>query len=132
MHLNKASKLAINVLARCAACDGKPVKCATLSRNLSASLDNVHKIVWSLSQAGFVETTRGHSGGVRLALDPATIRLSDVVRRFESIDCHIDAQSVGENAAGSAASAAVNTILRQAAEAFMTALDEHTFDRLVP
>ncbi len=43
----------------------------------------VAKILVVLSQAGFVDSTRGPGGGYWLAMDPARIALNDIVRQFE-------------------------------------------------
>ncbi len=51
------------------------------SRNLSQPL--VGKIMTILSQHGLVKGSRGPGGGYRLARDPATITVLDVVELFE-------------------------------------------------
>jgi Rrf2 family protein len=51
------------------------------SRNLSQPL--VAKILTQLSQHGLVNGTRGPGGGYRLARDPASITVYDIVELFE-------------------------------------------------
>ncbi len=51
------------------------------SRNLSQPL--VAKVLTVLSQAGFVHGTRGPRGGYRLAREPESITLFEVVDQFE-------------------------------------------------
>ena len=50
------------------------------------------KIVHELGQHGLVETTRGRSGGLRLARPPQRIRIGEVVRLAETdfalVECH--------------------------------------------
>jgi Rrf2 family nitric oxide-sensitive transcriptional repressor len=41
------------------------------------------KVVHQLGVAGYVETTRGKNGGLRLAVRPEAINLGAVVRRVE-------------------------------------------------
>lgn len=43
------------------------------------------KILWTLRNAGYLETTRGQGGGYRLAKAPAQITLIEIVRLFEGV-----------------------------------------------
>jgi Rrf2 family protein len=43
------------------------------------------KILWTLRNAGLLETTRGHGGGYRLAKPAEKITLIEVVRQFEGV-----------------------------------------------
>ncbi|MHB0955166.1 MAG: RrF2 family transcriptional regulator [Pirellulaceae bacterium] len=43
------------------------------------------KILWTLRNAGFLETTRGHGGGYRLAKPADQITLIEIVRHFEGV-----------------------------------------------
>jgi len=62
---------------------------SVLGRDLAKSADippnYLSKILWTLRNAGLVETTRGLGGGYRLSRRPATIPLIDVVELFEEI-----------------------------------------------
>ncbi len=54
-----------------------------LAERHGLSQPHVAKVVQSLALHGFVETSRGRTGGVRLAKLPADIRIGDVVRALE-------------------------------------------------
>jgi len=44
------------------------------------------KILWTLRNAGFLEATRGHGGGYRLAKPADQITLIEIVRQFEGVN----------------------------------------------
>jgi Rrf2 family transcriptional regulator, nitric oxide-sensitive transcriptional repressor len=55
------------------------------------SENHLVKVVHRLGQEGFIETTRGRNGGIRLARAPENISIGDVIRKmephFEVVEC---------------------------------------------
>jgi Rrf2 family nitric oxide-sensitive transcriptional repressor len=62
-----------------------------IARAFKISENHLVKVVHRLGQLGFIETTRGRNGGLRLARDPELISMGDVIRRmephFEVVEC---------------------------------------------
>ncbi len=83
MHLTTHTDYALRVLIYTAAAN-EPVTISRISDSFGISKEHLRKVVHSLSQLGYLATTQGRYGGVRLALDPATINIRDVVMQFES------------------------------------------------
>ena len=54
-----------------------------LADSYGISRNHLMKVVQQLGQLGYVETTRGRGGGIRLGMAPQDIRLGDVVRKTE-------------------------------------------------
>ena len=54
-----------------------------ISESYRISPNHLLKVVQKLSQLGYVETTRGKSGGVRLLADPSSLTLGAIVRGME-------------------------------------------------
>ncbi len=54
-----------------------------LAVDLHASRHTLHKVTKMLVQAGFLESTRGPSGGVRLRAEPRDIRIVDIIEAVE-------------------------------------------------
>jgi Rrf2 family iron-sulfur cluster assembly transcriptional regulator len=81
----KMSGCAVAAMSALAECHVEGVQLSSQqiaeSRNLSQPL--VAKVLTVLSQAGFVHGTRGPGGGYRLAREPKTITLFEVVDLFE-------------------------------------------------
>lgn len=54
-----------------------------ISRAYDVSFNHVGKAVQALVRAGWVESRRGRSGGLRLAVDPEDLTVGEVVRQLE-------------------------------------------------
>lgn len=90
------------------------------------SSNHLMKVVHQLGQAGYIETVRGRSGGIRLGRSAESINLGDVVR-FAEPDMDIvpcfreeDGQCPLRNACR------LKSALNRARLAFMAVLDEYT------
>jgi len=56
---------------------------ASVAQRYRISRNHLMKVAQTLIQAGFVESVRGRHGGLRLGMDPASIKLGAVVRATE-------------------------------------------------
>ncbi|MBL6455829.1 Rrf2 family transcriptional regulator [Belnapia sp. T6] len=96
------------------------------------SENHLVKVVHQLGRGGFVETTRGKGGGLRLARAPETIRIGDVVR-FTEEDMALVACFEGAEGSGCALVNAcrLQSLLGEALGAFLAVLDRHTLADLL-
>lgn len=130
MRLTKQTGYALRILLNCALAGDRSVTVGEIARAQNITEHNVFKIVPMLVQGGFVETTRGRGGGIRLARRPADIRIGDVVRVTE--ETHIEAECFGGGADCAIRPVApINRILDGALTAFIDVLDQHTLEDLV-
>jgi Rrf2 family nitric oxide-sensitive transcriptional repressor len=54
-----------------------------IADSFAVSENHLVKVVHRLGVEGFIETTRGRGGGIRLAKDPRAIAIGDVIRKME-------------------------------------------------
>ena len=54
-----------------------------IAERYGVSKDHLTKVAWELGRAGFIETVRGRSGGLRLAGPAETISVGAVARHIE-------------------------------------------------
>ena len=91
------------------------------------SKNHLMKIVHHLAMQGYVETTRGKGGGMRLARPPGEIRIGDVVRSSGEEQPMVDCSDCPLRPA-----CRLRGILSCAMGAFFKVLDQHTLADLLP
>lgn len=84
MRLADYTDYSLRVLMYCAAHPEDVVTIDELAERHQVSRHHLTKIVTDLGRQGLLVTTRGRGGGVRIGMDPAQIRVGDVVRAAES------------------------------------------------
>lgn len=94
----------------------------SVARRYGISANHLAKVAQALQAHGYVENSRGRSGGMRLTRDPAQIVIGDVVRRFENLDSFVGCMGT---AAGCSIVSACGLLpaLRGALDAFLAHLD---------
>ena len=70
MRLTKQTSYALRILIHCALSGGKHVKAADIAAEHGITEFNVAKIVPILVRGGFITTSRGRTGGLKLARAP--------------------------------------------------------------
>ena len=104
-----------------------------IAEHYGINRNHLVKVVFRLGQLGYLDTLRGKGGGIRLAKDPAEIKLGALVRETEDdlalVECFRgrDSRCVIEPVC------VLKTALQQALRAFLEALDGYTIaDLLTP
>jgi Rrf2 family nitric oxide-sensitive transcriptional repressor len=64
----------------------QPVTVAEIGKQFDIPLNHLVKVVGQLAKLGWVQATRGRNGGLRLAADPATLTIGQVLRKLEGED----------------------------------------------
>ena len=131
MRLTKQTSYALRILIHCALSGEKHVRAADIAAEHGITEYNVAKIVPILVRGGFLATSRGRAGGLKLARSPAEISIGDVLRVTEAT--HVEAECVGgaSQPCGIKRAAPINQMLGEAIEAFIEVLDKHTLADLI-
>lgn len=130
MRLTTFSDYSLRVLMYLALQHERLATIQEIARAYDISESHLMKVVHQLALSGVVETVRGKGGGLRLALDPAQIRLGEVVRQAEGAGPIVECLS-GEPRCCIAPSCKLAGVLVRAFDALYAELDRYTLADLV-
>ena len=83
MRLTLFSDYALRVLLYLGLNPEEIVTIDRISESFKVSRNHLVKVVHQLAKKGFIQSFRGKGGGIRLARDPKSYRLGDVIRSTE-------------------------------------------------
>jgi len=90
------------------------------------SRNHLVKVVHHLSTGGFIHTTRGKNGGMKLARPPGVISIGEVVRHMEPNFDIVECFNVDNPACVLIPACALKSALHKATNEFMRVLDDFT------
>lgn len=131
MRLTRHTDNALRCLTVLALQPDRPHVVAEIARQMAMSSDHLFKVVGRLAALGYVETTRGRAGGVRLARPASEIRIGAVVRATEENFVLVECFDPETNQCPIAPVCVLAPALDRALEAFFAVLDELTLSDLV-
>lgn len=131
MRITVRSNLAMRALMQCAVNDGRTVQAREIAAACNASANHVAQVASRLAEAGFVATSRGRGGGLRLARPAADISVGAVLRRFESEAPLAECMAAQGNSCPLPAACRLRGALLRALEAFYAELDGLSLAALV-
>ncbi len=134
MRLTKWTDYTLRVLLHCAATQNreKPVTISEIAERHDISRSHLMKIVMTLSSSGWIESSRGRSGGIRLSVEPNQIRIGDIVRQTET-DFHIvECFDDDSNSCRLNGHCKLKAVLQRASDSFLNELDQVTLADMLP
>jgi len=131
MRLTSFTDYALRVLILLGLAPDRLVTIDELAVRYGISRNHVMKVVHRLGTLGYVETIRGKGGGVRLARDPAAVRIGDVVRDFEEDMTIVECFDTLTNTCPIQTSCLLRGMVRDATAQFLSELDRHTLAELL-
>jgi Rrf2 family nitric oxide-sensitive transcriptional repressor len=131
MRLTRHTDNALRALIYLAIHDDEPARITDIARRMGMSEDHVAKVIARLADLGYVATTRGRAGGVRLARAADRISVGAVVRDTEDNMVLVECFDPKTNQCPIAPACALAPALDEALTAFLGVLDRYTVADLV-
>ena len=131
MRLTTRTNLALRVLMFCGTTPDQITPSPVIAQACNASANHLAQVVHALNQYGFIEATRGRTGGVKLARSASDINIGDVFRAFESEVPFTECFSPETNTCPLVSACRLKSAISRALDAFFRELDMLTLDDLV-
>jgi Rrf2 family nitric oxide-sensitive transcriptional repressor len=126
MRLSEYTDYTLRVLMYCAAHRDRLVTIAEMAEHHGLSKNHLMKVVNDLARQGWVQTTRGRGGGLRLLLEPDAIRIGDVVRATETDFRLVECFDPATNACTWSPGCRLKHLFEDALQGYFKALDGAT------
>ena len=131
MRLTTLTDYALRLLMHVAQHPERLCTIAEVAQTYQISQPHLMKITHLLGQRGWLETTRGKNGGIRLAMPPEQINLGAVVRDtehdFELVECFVEG-----NSCTLSGQCGLTAIFNGALQHFLQHLDNYTLADVLP
>lgn len=133
MRLTQWTDYTLRVLMYCAACVERtePVTITEIAESHGISRSHLTKIVQELAARGWLETTRGRGGGMRLLVSAKDICLGDVVRATETDFAMVECFDAAHNQCRLSTHCRLKSVLSEATQRYLAVLDGTTLADLV-
>jgi len=130
MRLSIHTDYALRMLISLGAREGEVVNVAEIADSFGISRHHLIRVAQRLRDAGYVETVRGHGGGVRLARSPAAINIGEVVRCTEN-DFYLVTCFAPDGVCRISPGCLLRSVLGEAMQAFLAVLDRDRLEDLL-
>lgn len=131
MRLTLHTDYALRMLIHLAASDGRTCTVLDIADAFDLSRNHLLKVALTLRDLGHVATTRGRSGGIRLAKRPDEINIGTLVRAIEEDFSLVECLQSGGGACAISPACRLKGMFAEALHAYLAVLDKYTLADVV-
>ncbi|MCR8644802.1 Rrf2 family transcriptional regulator [Paenibacillus sp. N1-5-1-14] len=111
--------------------EGQKSSIGDIARSYGISENHLIKVVHELGKLGLIATSRGRGGGIKLAVDPKSVRIGDIVRQTEKDFDLVECFDVLTNTCKLSSSCKLKHLLASALQVYLNKLNEYTLADIV-
>lgn len=123
MQLTRHSDYSLRVLIYLALRQEKLGNISEIANAFNISRNHLVKVVHQLAILGYINTTRGHGGGIELSYPPEAISVGEVIRHTEN---NLDVINCKQPPCPIMPACRLKRALSEATEAFLSTLDAYS------
>ena len=131
MRLTQFSNYAVRTLIYAGLKGHHPSGVPEISRAYGISQNHLNKVASELCHLGYLEMTRGRTGGVSLGMAPEMINIGEVIRKTESTVSFVECLDDATNTCPLIQNCKFRIALMKALEAFFAELERHTLAEFI-
>ncbi len=131
MHLSLQTDYGLRVLMLLAS-TARQMSVDEIARSYGISRNHLAKVAQRLQSSGYVETSRGRGGGLRLAFSARELNVGTIVRDLENLEAFVECMSPQRNMCPAIGVCGLQNALGLALGDFLKRLDSYTIADLVP
>lgn len=131
MQLTQYTDYSLRVLIYLSLHDNKLATINEIANSYGISRNHLGKVVHNLANLGYIETTRGKGGGMRLSKTPEKINLGEVIRRTEGHFDLAECFNAMHNTCSIAPYCQLKDVFWEARCAFLAVLDKYSLADIV-
>ncbi|MCB5186713.1 Rrf2 family transcriptional regulator [Methylobacillus caricis] len=129
MQLTKFTDLGLRVLMYVSQNDrSKPITISEIATQFNIPRNHLIKVVTFLNKTGWIQTTRGPNGGLRLGIDSLSLKLGHVIRVLEGSESLVNCQEPPCPLSGQCG---LKSALDQGLNAFYHYMDSYTLSDVI-
>jgi Rrf2 family nitric oxide-sensitive transcriptional repressor len=126
MQLTAFTDFGLRALMFMAARPDRQASVREIADHYGISRNHLVKVAHRLAQLGYTTTARGRGGGIRLAQDPQTLRIGDIVQRLEPHMHVVECFDAISNTCKVTATCELKHMLHAGRTAFVEALNRYS------
>ncbi|UBH13875.1 RrF2 family transcriptional regulator [Macrococcus armenti] len=127
MKLTLYSDYSLRVLMYIARKDER-VQIEEIAKFYGISKNHLTKVVNNLATLGYIETTRGRGGGMKIKIQPEDINIGKLIRKTEETLTIVECFDRETNTCPIAGMCGLQGVLGEALAAYMAVLDKYTLE----
>ncbi|MEM1300120.1 MAG: Rrf2 family transcriptional regulator [Pseudomonadota bacterium] len=124
MQITKFSDYGLRILLHLAAAGDEQISARDIAEAQNISFNHLAKVAQWLASEGYVRSTRGRGGGMRLNIEPERISIGQLLRKSEAGSPLVECMRADGGACCLKPSCGLIPILAEAQEAFFAVLDQ--------
>lgn len=131
MQLSKFTDYALRTLLHVAMANGTLLSTKDISQIHNARYNHLAKVTQWLANEGYIETIRGRSGGMRIAMDAKAINIGGLIRKLENQSSLVECMQADGGTCRLSSACGLSIALQRAQNAFFEVLDTYSLADLI-